>query len=110
MPAFAIAPSPVARLLLELEERGASGGLDVGGRRLVLSKGAIVEVRPAADDQSLGEFLVAAGRVSQEDLASAKKQMTDTRTSLENVLRQRELVPIDVLLETRRALWLDRFV
>ncbi len=110
MPAFAIAPSPVARLLLELEERNASGGLDVGGRRLVLAKGAIVEVRPATDDQSLGEFLVAAGRLTLEDLAVAKKQMTDTRTSLENVLRQRDLVPIEVLLETRRALWLDRLV
>ncbi len=110
MPAFAIAPSPVARLLLELEERNASGGLDVGGRRLVLAKGAIVEVRPATDDQSLGEFLVAAGRLSLEDLALAKKQMADTRTSLETVLRQRDLLPIDVLLDTRRALWLDRFV
>ncbi len=110
MPALAIAPSPVARLLLELEERGASGGLDVGGRRLVLAKGAIVEVRPAPEDQSLGEFLVAAGRLSTEDLADAKTQMTATRASLETVIRQRDLLPIDVLLETRRALWLDRFV
>jgi len=110
MPALAIAPSPVARLLLELEERGASGGLDVGGRRVVLAKGAIVEVRPAPEDQSLGEFLVAAGRLSVEDLAEAKKQMTANRASLETVLRQRDLLPVDVLLETRRALWLDRFV
>jgi tetratricopeptide (TPR) repeat protein len=110
MPIPAIAPSPIARLLLELAERGASGGVDTGGRRLVMTKGSIVEVRPAADDSSLGDFLIAAGRLSAEDLAIAKKQMSDTRTALEVVLRQRELVPIEVLLETRRALWLDRFV
>ena len=53
MPIHAIAPSPVARLLLELEARGATGGVDIGGRRIVLTKGAIVEVRPASDDASL---------------------------------------------------------
>jgi hypothetical protein len=110
MPIHAIAPSPVARLLLELEARGATGGLDIGGRRIVLTKGNIVEVRPASDDASLGDFLVAAGRLSEEDLATAKRQATEQRAPLEAALRARDLVPLDVLLETRRALWLDRFV
>jgi Tfp pilus assembly protein PilF len=110
MPIHAIAPSPVARLLLELEARGATGGLDVGLRRLVLTQGAIVEVRPASDDAPLGDFLVAAGRLSEDDLAQAKKQAGEQRSALEVVLRSRDLVPLDVLLETRRALWLDRFV
>ena len=82
MPIHAIAPSPVARLLLELEARSATGGLDIGLRRLVLTQGAIVEVRPASDDAPLGDFLVAAGRLSEDDLASAKRLASDQRLSL----------------------------
>src|SRR5690349_21455663 len=110
MPIHAIAPSPVARLLLELEARGATGGVDIGNRRIVLTKGAIVEVRPASEDSSLGDFLVAAGRLSEDDFGLAKRTAAEQRTALETVLRARDLVPLDVLLETRRALWLDRFV
>lgn len=106
----AIAPSPVARLLLELEARKATGGLSVGGRRMVLTDGAIVEVRPHAEDTSLGEFLVATGRLSDEQLEQAKNEASSRRQPLEVVLRQQDLVPMDVLLESRRALWLDRFV
>src|SRR5690349_15961779 len=106
----AIAPSPVARLLLELEARKATGGLPVGGRRIVLTDGAIVEVRPHADDASLGDFLVATGRLTDEQLEQAKRDASAKRQALEACLRANDLVPIDVLLDTRRALWLDRFV
>jgi hypothetical protein len=106
----AIAPSPVARLLLELEARKATGGLDVGGRRLVLTEGAIVEVRPHAEDASLGDFLIATGRLSEEQLETAKREASAKQKPLEASLRHNDLVPVDVLLETRRALWLDRLV
>src|SRR5687767_5034926 len=106
----AIAPSPIARLLLELEARKATGGLGVGGRRLVLTGGAIVEVRPHAEDSSLGDFLVATGRLSEEQLEAAKHEASGKRQALEIILRANDLVQVDVLLDTRRALWLDRFV
>jgi tetratricopeptide (TPR) repeat protein len=106
----AIAPSPVARLLLELEARKATGGLDVGGRRIVLTEGAIVEVRPHAEDASLGDFLIATGRLTEEQLEAAKREASATQKPLETSLRHNDLVPVDVLLDTRRALWLDRFV
>jgi hypothetical protein len=106
----AIAPSPVARLLLELEARKATGGLDVGGRRLVLTEGAIVEVRPHAEDASLGDFLIATGRLTEEQLETAKREASAKQKPLEAGLRHNDLVPVDVLLETRRALWLDRLV
>jgi hypothetical protein len=106
----AIAPSPVARLLLELEARKATGGLPVGGRRLVLTEGAIVEVRPHVEDASLGDFLVATGRLTEAQLEGAKRDASAKRQALEVCLRANDLVPIDVLLDTRRALWLDRFV
>ncbi|HEX6241563.1 MAG TPA: hypothetical protein VFZ61_11735, partial [Polyangiales bacterium] len=106
----AIAPSPVARLLLELEARKATGGFPVGGRRIVLTDGAIVEVRPHADDTSLGDFLVATGRLTEQQLEHAKRDASAKRQALEACLRANDLVPIDVLLDTRRALWLDRFV
>ncbi len=106
----AIAPSPIARLLLELEARKATGGLPVGGRRLVLTEGAIVEVRPHVDDASLGDFLVATGRLNEAQLESAKREASAKRQALEVCLRANDLIPLDVLLDTRRALWLDRFV
>src|SRR3954471_12016914 len=107
MSIHAIAPSPLARLLLELETRTASGGIEAGGRRLVLLKGGLFDVRPAPDDASLGEFLVAAGRLSIEDLSEGKRLASEKRIPLEAALRQRDLVPVEALLETRRALWID---
>src|SRR4051794_41357220 len=80
MPIHAIAPSPLARLLLELEARGASGGVDIGGRRMVLTKGSIVEVRTASADASPGGFFVAAGRLSEADLPTPQTQPTAQRT------------------------------
>ena len=106
----AIAPSPIARLLLELEARKATGGLPVGGRRIVLTDGAIVEVRPHAEDTSLGDFLVATGRLTEEQLEMAKREASAKRQPLEASLRAHDLLQMDVLLDTRRALWLDRFV
>ncbi len=110
MSIHAIAPSPLARLLLELETRAASGGIEAGGRRLVLLKGSLFDVRPAPEDDSLGEFLVAAGRLSVEELNEAKLLASERRVPLEAALRLKDLVPVDALLETRRALWIDRFV
>ncbi len=110
MSIHAIAPSPLARLLLELESRAASGGIDAGGRRLVLLKGGLLEVRPAPDDGSLGEFLIAAGRLNEAELTQAQRLAAERRLALEAALRQLDLVPVDALNETRRALWLDRFV
>ena len=59
----ALVPGPIARTLLELAERGASGEIAIGGRKLVLHEGQVIGVLPAPGDEPLDTFLVKAGRL-----------------------------------------------
>jgi tetratricopeptide (TPR) repeat protein len=106
----AIAPSPVARLLLELASRRATAGLEVGGRRIVLHHGAIVDVRPHGNDAALGEFLVASTRITAEELGRHTAEADERGIPLESVLLSTGLLDSDSLADARRALWLDRVV
>lgn len=106
----AMAPSPVARLLLELEEREATGAVDVGDRRVVLTKGAVTDVRPAEGDVSLGPFLVASGRLTQAQLLQIEREAAEGTSHAEHLLVRHGLATSEVLTDARRALWLDRIV
>jgi hypothetical protein len=68
------APLAAAVELLALEGRGASGAFRLGRRTVVVRRGRIADVSASAGtDPSLGEFLVAAGRLS--DAARARLAM-----------------------------------
>jgi antitoxin (DNA-binding transcriptional repressor) of toxin-antitoxin stability system len=106
----AIAPSPVARLLLELASRRATAGLEVGGRRIVLHHGAIVDVRPHGNDAALGAFLVASTRITADELSRHTAEAEERGIPLESLLVSAGLLDSDALTDARRALWLDRVV
>lgn len=105
-----LAPSPVARSLLDLAEQKATGTVEVGGRRVVLQEGRVVDVWAGTDDQGLGAFLVSAGRLSKEDLAAVEKAREQTGGELHRILVERKLINRRTMRDTRRALWLDRLV
>ena len=69
-----------------------------------LCRGAVVDVTPAAGDDSLSLFLVKAGRLSAERATSL-----GAGDDLERLLRHSGL-EAKVLLRARRAAWIDRLV
>ncbi|MCU0676624.1 MAG: hypothetical protein MUE69_28000, partial [Myxococcota bacterium] len=93
-----LAPSPVARRLLDAWSRRADGSLDIGGRVVHVRAGRVVAVDRAQDDASVGAFLVRAGHVAScpdtDDL--------DTLVAA-GVARDRAI-------RARRATWIDRLV
>ena len=106
-----LAPSRSAAALLELlTDRASVGalGVDVGGRTVVLSEGAVVDVEAARDDEPFGEFLIQAGRLSRATLAEAAAEAEAERLPLEQVLLARELIGARALADARRAMWLER--
>ena len=104
----ALVPGPIARTLLELAERRASGEIAIGGRKLVLHEGQVIGVLPAPGDEPLDTFLVKAGRLDDAGArhARSKSEMAGTPLlhELESVLTPAQLT------QGLRALWLDRLV
>src|SRR4051794_3373976 len=72
MDALPLAVSPSAKLLLGMAERRSSGSLTLGGRTLVVERGELAVVTPGHDDPDLGAFLVASGRLSDDEVAQAR--------------------------------------
>ncbi|MEM9190136.1 MAG: hypothetical protein AAGF12_13210, partial [Myxococcota bacterium] len=105
-----LAPSPIARMLLDLAERGVEGSVVVGGRRVVLRGRSVVDVLPGENDDDLGEFLVRASRITARELAGARADAKATGEPLSSVLRRLPSVGDDTLSTARRAVWLDRLV
>jgi hypothetical protein len=100
--------SPLATFLLELAARKATGRLVLAGRTLELVAGAVADVIGAAHDESLEEFLVKAGRVSESVLAQYEHSAASEHTSAVQLLvRDGALREIE-LRQARRALWVDR--
>lgn len=110
MSSHAIPESPTARLLLDLAARRASCEVPFGGRTLILFDGSIVDVRGTAEDVSLSEFLVAAGRIEERERQQVEQRMRERGQSLEQALGELDSLDPDALFETRRALLLDRLV
>ena len=104
----ALATSPLARLLLDLLERKADGSVDVGGRRLVLRGGEVVDVRGTAEDDELGTFLLHSGRIAEAELRSARADVEATGATLEDALVRVGKVSTAALSDSRRKLWLGR--
>ncbi|AKF07629.1 hypothetical protein [Sandaracinus amylolyticus] len=103
---WAPSPSPIARFLLELDERGAEGAVEVGERTVVLRRGRVVDVRRAPGDPSLHEFLAKTGRIREEERAALGRLSADP----DRLPEGSTLLSHDALAETLRALWLDRLV
>ncbi|MBK6807911.1 MAG: hypothetical protein IPG81_03230 [Sandaracinaceae bacterium] len=104
----ALVPGPIARTLLELAERGASGEIAIGGRKLVLHEGQVIGVLPAPGDEPLDSFLVKAGRL---DDAAARAARAKSEMSGNPLIRELETVLTPAqLTQGLRALWLDRLV
>nr|MDQ3037589.1 hypothetical protein [Myxococcota bacterium] len=110
MDLWAPSPSPIALFLLGLDERGAEGTVEVGERVVVLRRGRIVDVRRADGDPSLHEFLRESGRVAAEDLAALRAQHGSDAYDPDRLPEGSKLLAPDALVETMRALWLDRLV
>lgn len=106
----ALSPSPIAVFLLNLAERGADGSVDVGGRLILLRRGQVVEVRPAAGDEDLSSFLLASGRLAPEPLERCLARARDEGRPLEEVLVRQRLLSEQALRDVRRGLFLDRLV
>lgn len=104
----ALVPGPIARTLLELAERGASGEIAIGGRKLVLHEGQVIGVLPAPGDEPLDSFLVKAGRLDDAGARTARSKSEMGGTPLIRELEQ-VLTPAQ-LTQGLRALWLDRLV
>jgi len=100
--------SPLAALLLGLAARKVSGRLAFGDRTLVLRSGDVLEILPAADDDSLEHFLVESGRMSAAALAQYEQAAKEARGAVAEVLVARGAVNAGDLRQARRALLLDR--
>ncbi|MDB4985266.1 MAG: domain protein putative component of TonB system [Myxococcaceae bacterium] len=106
----AIPQSPTARLLLELATQRTSCELALGQRTLVLVEGALVDVRGTPDDCSLPAFLAAAGRIEEHERQVVEERIRDVGLSVDQALGELSELAPEVVLETRRALLLDRMV
>lgn len=110
MSSQAIAESHGARRLLELATAGADCRVGVGGRTVLLSHGAVAEVQGAAEDISLLEFLAAAGRLSESERDEIARQTGGHEPLIDRALSVLPELTPNLLLETRRALFLERLV
>jgi hypothetical protein len=99
--------SPLASSLLELSARKATGRLVVGGRTLELSGGLTANVRPAAQDESLAQFLVKSGRAAAGAVAECE-QGADSEHILGERLIKRAVLSEAELRQARRSLYVDR--
>lgn len=106
MNAWAPSPGPIAVALLALEERGADGSVDFGGRRIVLRRGKVVEVTRAPSDASLVELLRAMGKIGDADVAKLLATSPDPDVLPENLPG----VSPEALEDAIRTVWLDRLV
>ncbi|HJK98604.1 MAG TPA: hypothetical protein RMF84_15375, partial [Polyangiaceae bacterium LLY-WYZ-14_1] len=101
-----LAQSPTARMLLDLAERRADGSLELGGRRVTLRGGDVVDVSGRPGDPTLDGLLVSAGALDGEaaDWACARA-IADGR-ALAEVLRER--LPDATIRGALREAWTER--
>ena len=103
-------PNPVAAFLLHLAELKATGVVEVGGRRVSINKGEVVDVGPAPGDESLGEFLLNSARIDTNDLNRAYNDFETQNANLDTSLKALGIMSESDMAEARLALWLDRMV
>lgn len=103
MQAWAPPPSPIALFLLGLDERGADGQIEIGGRRLHLRRGRLVDVSRGEGDLSLAAFMERSGRIDAQ-VASRLEHRPESDAILALPL------PPETRADAVRALWLERLV
>ena len=106
MNAWAPSPGPIAVFLLALEERGADGSVDFGGRRVVLRRGKVVEVTRAPRDASVLDLLRATGKIDDGQVARLHASSPDPDVIPEDVPG----VPAQAVEDALRSVWLERLV
>jgi tetratricopeptide (TPR) repeat protein len=101
--------SPLAGLLLDLAARKASGRLSAGGRALALRAGDLIDILPAAEDESLERFLVESGRIAGDVIAEYEHGARGGgRGSIPDALVADGVLTASELRQVRRAILLDR--
>ena len=105
-----LAPSPLARYLLDLAEQEADGHIDIGGRTLTLRQGRVVDVTAARGDRSFADFLERAGRLTPEQAGRLHRETDRGDSSIVAELVQRRWLSSDIIGQARKAMWLDRLV
>jgi tetratricopeptide (TPR) repeat protein len=102
--------SPVAKFLIGLVERRASGAVVLPQRSVQLSNGDVQDVTAANGDQDFGDFLLRSGRITSAELARTRDQALAGAMVFEQALTgQSRLRPAETRA-LKRALWLDRFL
>jgi tetratricopeptide (TPR) repeat protein len=105
MSAGDLSPSPLARALLELSERGADGTIEIGGRTIVFRRGSVVNLLGTPEDEPFAEFLFSSGRIDAKTLAAFRATKTKDRDDVAALN-----LPAGEIVRARRAVWLDRLV
>ncbi|GAB4203449.1 MAG: hypothetical protein OHK0013_17550 [Sandaracinaceae bacterium] len=110
------APLAAAVELLALEGRGASGVIGLGPRRLLMRRGRVAGVSRLTGEPSLAEFLVASGRMSDGTRARLAEEglgddaLEHAVSTADRRLVAHEELPLDMLREALRSVWLERLV
>ncbi len=110
MQPIALEASPIAKSLISLAERAATGYINLGRRRVVISSGDVVGVHPADGDESLEQFLFDSSLIDEGALSRAQVEADEQGIHIAQVLVRDGLLRERDLLSARRSLWLDRFV
>ncbi len=101
MHGLALAPSHLARSLLQLGESRWSGRVRLAGRLLHVDEGILVLVEPGPGDRTLASFLQASGL----DAAAGDVEDRDERVLLEAIA---ERLPARSAADLVRAAWVER--
>lgn len=102
--------------MLALESRASTGVYSFGSRTLHLRAGRIAHVSLAEGDPSVGDFLVLAGRLTEERHAKLRSVATD-EAGLESAIVNGDLraseysgLKMEVLREGMRSVWMERLI
>jgi hypothetical protein len=115
------APLAAAVELLALEGRASSGVYRLGARTVSLRRGRIADVgAKPGEDPTLGEFLVAAGRLSEAARArlalvglgdaALERAVSGGDLAAAQQAAQRSDLKLETLRETLRSVWMERLV
>jgi len=101
-----LASSPSARMLLELGARRADGSLELGGRRVTLRGGDVVDVSGLPGDPAIDGLLVDAGELAADQAADLRRRALAGEGRLAAELAT--VVAPDAIHAALRSTWVHR--
>ena len=102
--------SPVAKFLVGLVERRASGAVVLPQRSVLLTNGDVHDVTATEGDADFGDFLLRSGRVSEAERKRAEAQAAAGGIVFEQALTGQSRLRSSEVRALKRAFWLDRFL